>query len=639
MGALLNLVGIGTGVALYAMLLVMVLRAPAHARQRTGADRVLVAASVLGLVWNGCALPLYGFPHGPKPGDLLGWLAVVGFAALGCLPAVVVHSVLRDSHDLVRGWFKRTLVVVAYSASLLAAVVQVGAWRSGNPVPAPLAMRLLTWVFVALVLPVAVATRKQPGSRRALWIVALAAFTVSALHLMQIHSAQDSWLAELLGHHASVVLAVAILYQDYPFAFADLFLKRALTLTALVAAALSGVVAFGLPANGSEGPVLVGPRQIGVVVSLWIGTALLYPWLRRAVAWFVDVVVLRRPDYRSLRATIASRIDRHDEVDALLDDVCGLVAPALNARLVEWRALPAPSPVGEPRSLVAVIDGSVAVDIPTSDTPRYALVGGPLVGGRRLLSDDVSMLEWLAVALARRIDAIRLTEERYERELREQEIDRLATEAELRELRAQINPHFLFNALTTIGYLIQTAPSKAFGTLMRLTTLLRSVLRSEGEFTTLGHELDIVESYLDIERARFEDRLRVHVEVPDRLRDVLVPPLLLQPLVENAVKHGIGQKRWGGDVTVRAAHGPDGTGGGVLRLSVEDTGAGTTEVALAVGKREGVGLRNIERRLACQFGGQASLDVRSMPGLGTVAEIRLPAALWTELEASTGGAR
>ena len=148
------------------------------------------------------------------------------------------------------------------------------------------------------------------------------------------------------------------------------------------------------------------------------------------------------------------------------------------------------------------------------------------------------MLEALAVVVARRIDAIRLMHERYERELREQEIAKLATEAELRALRAQINPHFLFNALTTIGYLIQTAPPRALKTLMRLTALLRSVLRSEGEFTTLGRELEIVESYLEIERARFEERLRVRIDVPGALRSLRVPPLLLQPLVENAVKHG-----------------------------------------------------------------------------------------------------
>src|SRR5207244_489792 len=160
-----------------------------------------------------------------------------------------------------------------------------------------------------------------------------------------------------------------------------------------------------------------------------------------------------------------------------------------------------------------------------------------LRGGRRLLSDDRAALDAIASLIGRRIDAIRLTQERYERERREQETSKLATEAELRALRAQINPHFLFNALTTIGYLIQTAPARALETLMRLTALLRSVLRSEGEFTTLGRELDLIEAYLDIEHARFEQRLRVRIDVPQALRTIRVPPLLLQPIVENAVKH------------------------------------------------------------------------------------------------------
>jgi LytS/YehU family sensor histidine kinase len=230
------------------------------------------------------------------------------------------------------------------------------------------------------------------------------------------------------------------------------------------------------------------------------------------------------------------------------------------------------------------------------------------------------MLDAIATLLGRRIDAIRLAHERYERELREQEMGRLATEAELRALRAQMNPHFLFNALTTIGYLIQTAPSRALETLMRLTALLRSVLRSEGESTTLGRELELVEAYLDIERARFEQRLRVCVDVPAALRSLRVPPLLLQPVVENAVKHGIAPQRSGGDVTVTArldAH--------ALVLIVRDTGAGASADQVRSGRHAGVGLSNIERRLTCEYGSTAALSIESEPGMGTTVEIRLPA--------------
>jgi two-component system LytT family sensor kinase len=231
------------------------------------------------------------------------------------------------------------------------------------------------------------------------------------------------------------------------------------------------------------------------------------------------------------------------------------------------------------------------------------------------------------VVVARRIDAIRITNERHEREIREQEIGKLATEAELRALRAQINPHFLFNALTTIGYLIQTTPPRALQTLLRLTTLLRAVLRSEGEFTTLGRELEIVESYLDIERARFEQRLRVTIDVPARLRHIRLPPLVLQPLVENAVKHGIAHKQSGGEVAIRARVDRVDDHRRQLSLTVEDTGAGTTAEALQRGRRTGVGLRNVERRLECQYGDVASLSIRTTPGEGTVVEIRMPVDL------------
>ena len=162
---------------------------------------------------------------------------------------------------------------------------------------------------------------------------------------------------------------------------------------------------------------------------------------------------------------------------------------------------------------------------------------------------------------------------------------------------------------------------------MRLTALLRGVLRSEGEFTTLGRELEIVESYLDIERARFEQRLRVRVDVPAGLRDLRVLPLLLQPVVENAVKHGIAHLQRGGEVTltarlVLAENDSDET---TVVLVVRDTGAGAGEAKLREGRAVGVGLSNIERRLSHRYGAAATLSIVSEVGVGTTVEIRFPA--------------
>jgi signal transduction histidine kinase len=300
---------------------------------------------------------------------------------------------------------------------------------------------------------------------------------------------------------------------------------------------------------------------------------------------------------------------------------------------------------------------ALTVSAPTAEPPRYRLLIGELAGGRRLLSDDIYFLESVALMVARRIDAVRVIHERCLRDLNEQEMRKLATEAELRALRAQINPHFLFNALTTIGYLIQTTPDRALETLMRLTQLLRGVLRrSEGEFATLGQEIELIESYLDIERARFEDRLRVMIDVPPSLRQIRVPALLIQPLVENAIKHGVSPCRAGGEVMILARLA---RGGGdqpsakaavpvgapalteeTLQIWVRDTGAGASEQELAHGRARGIGLQNVEQRIKRHYGDAATFGIRSASGVGTTVELGLPVNLAHErrVNAAAGGA-
>jgi len=223
---------------------------------------------------------------------------------------------------------------------------------------------------------------------------------------------------------------------------------------------------------------------------------------------------------------------------------------------------------------------------------------------------------------ARRIDQIRLTNERYEVQLREEEMQKLTAEAELKALRAQINPHFLFKALTTIGYLIESAPPRAMNTLMQLTALLRGVLRSEGDFTTLGREIELVEHYLKIEHERFEERLRVRIDVPQALRHLRIPALVVQPLVENAIKHGVAPSTTGGDVDVTARLE---TGAGVnrLRVSVRNTGA-PLHPSAPRDASEQVGVDNVRRRLAGHYGEGATLTLAAEPGRGTIAELVVP---------------
>jgi signal transduction histidine kinase len=350
-----------------------------------------------------------------------------------------------------------------------------------------------------------------------------------------------------------------------------------------------------------------------------VATALGFPVVQRLVNRFVDAIVLRRPNYARLRATIADLISGLDSTDQILDAVCSRLASALHAREVGWKAVGAEGPaIPSPQPTRSEIV------VPTHEPPRFALEVRELAPGKVLLSDDLVLLDAIALLVARRIDSVRLTHERCERDFREQEVVRLATEAELRALRAQLNPHFLFNALNTIGYLMRAAPERAFGTLLDLTRLLRAVLkRSGGDFATLGQELELVRAYLAIEAARFEDRLRVIIDVPRSLETWLVPPLVLQPLVENAIKHGITLRAEGGEVSIVArGHAADET----LTIQVVDTGMGASEGRMQAGRREGVGLASIERRLAAYYGSRGSFEIASQPGLGTRATLRIPAA-------------
>jgi hypothetical protein len=625
----------------------------------------MLATAVLGVLWNVGALATYGM-RGFGFANTSPILSAISLTALGFLPAVVVQSVLLNRLGQTNSKISRTISIAAYALSAVAGALHFyDAFVLGTS-PSLWALRLLTFGYVGLLVALFLSTRRQEGWKKAIWASALAVFAVSALHLGHHRGGSaETWYTELTGHHASLPLALAILYEDYRFAFADIFLKRALALLTLVAVAFGlylGVASSFLAGHGwSES------RSVGLLVGLWVITALIYPGLRRAATWFVDGVILRRANYSTLRTDVAHFLTQHEVSRDILDGVCSTLAPALSAHEITWSEM-GPTDYSEqafgtwesnhlevgadagsgirpisrdgwPEPLtddyVTLLEGSgsksALVFVPTAEPPYYQFNIGKLAGGRRLLSDDIAMLCSVAVSVARRIDALRVTHERCEQNLREQEINKLATEAQLRALRAQVNPHFLFNALTTIGYLIQTAPDRALETLMKLTSLLRAVLRTEGEFVTLGEELKLIASYLDIESARFEERLRVTIDVPEELLSKRLPSLLVQPLVENAIKHGITPSRFGGDVSICARldkpFGPEGPNAEVLSISVIDTGIGASEIELARGRRRGVGLSNIEERLRFYGGKPASLRIKSTPGAGTVVELRIPATI------------
>ena len=215
-----------------------------------------------------------------------------------------------------------------------------------------------------------------------------------------------------------------------------------------------------------------------------------------------------------------------------------------------------------------------------------------------------------------------LYHERYrERERAVEQLARGLTEARLRALKMQLQPHFLFNTLHAISALIPAEAKPARRMLARLGDFLRSVLDQEDtQEVTLREELAFLEPYLEIEQARLEDRLTVVMDIAPETLDARVPHLLLQPLVENAIRHGVAPRIEPGRVEICAAVSPDER---VLRLEVRDDGHGV-DPENRVGTRRGVGLANIRSRLEQLYAGEHRFDLEDHPERGAVVRITLP---------------
>ena len=206
---------------------------------------------------------------------------------------------------------------------------------------------------------------------------------------------------------------------------------------------------------------------------------------------------------------------------------------------------------------------------------------------------------------------------RIEHRLAEQE--HLLMVARVDALANQINPHFLFNTLTSISSLIRSQPETARLLIVKLSALLRRLLRSQEHFVTLREELEAVDEYLDIERIRFGPSLVVDKQIDESSLDLVVPSMILQPLVENSIKHGLGRKLGEGRITIRAMR-VDGR----MVIEVLDNGVGLTHTRMEEESEGGIGLRNVNERLRVIYGQPYQLKLHSEPGQGTTARIEIP---------------
>jgi hypothetical protein len=386
-----------------------------------------------------------------------------------------------------------------------------------------------------------------------------------------------------------------------------------------------------------------GALLVPTVAGLGVVFALLLPWIESlpsgsarpwlAATVLAPIVLLLPPLYRRL----ARWMDRmwfgreFTPVDAVTHVLAGMQPATDEPTLIDATERQLSGIFGTPVAVLLdraeprggeTIDLEVSADSPVSGTRvRFAVLRR--AGSRPLLSEDLALLHSLAGVFGFMLENVRLQRKRQEQEQVAAALRLQTSRSELKALRAQINPHFLFNALNAIASLIHTDPARADAVVEQLAEVFRYTLqRSDAEWAPLDQELAFARAYLDVEQARFGQRLTCSIDSDHRPPAPQVPSMLLQTLIENAVKHGVSQLRGPGriDVIVQSA-------GDQLRVEVRDNGPGPGAPAAGPRDGEGFGLRSVRERLAGHFGDRASLSLTRDESAGvTVARITMPVA-------------
>jgi two-component system, LytTR family, sensor kinase len=613
--------GFAAGTALFAVLGALAVKA----RRIAGRGQGVLGLAAVGLLWNGGRLVeeiayLAGAAHGSPA---MRFVNILAFSSTALLPPVVLLGLEPMGWDKpwraranrwlrAAGWVTGAAVI----AALFASWATGGAWLRPGAAKALSAYNLCLHV-VACVVVYRGAILASPTVRayaRSLAGLTLVLAATLVLVTLDILRGTPNAILSVVSQLSSIPFGLAALMIVARFRFADVFVRRSATLLAAIALATTVTLLVAEPLAGIVLRSATRPRVAEWVVTaaVWGVLLLVFPRIEGVLGRAAGRWLFRRPDYGALILGF-DRLEFASERE-VLDEAVRCARAALDG--VELQIIPADGAPG-------AASGEERVPVWSGGTVSHVLAVRSGEGGRGLLSDEMAFLSSLGERTGRRVEALRAERERREVQLREANLQRMVTEARLRALRAQLNPHFLFNTLNTILDLIDTDPARAEGVTERLADVLRYVLaRTDRELIPVGEEFDFLAAYLEIERARFGARLRVELSVDPDVAGEPIPPLILQPLVENAVRHGLGPKPDGGVLRVLAR--PE---GGALRLTVEDDGVGWATSRQPDPRADGtggIGVPNVAERLRALYGGEATMMVTSEPGRGARVEILIP---------------
>jgi two-component system LytT family sensor kinase len=562
-------------------------------------------AAGLALLWNvGSLVGMASAPTGDPVADMI---VAASFSVLSLLPAVLLHISLRSR--------PRFLWVSGYAISGIAVALHISDLATSAAKFHYAALLLVTIGFAALttasVIQEALSGPHDGGGKRLAGAMVLFLFAISFVHFESAHDIK-AWSGEAALHHAGIPLALFVLLQDYRFLLLDAFIRflvNGLLAAFAVWVSLLAEARLGLVAHASRSPFSAGLVFTGACLALSF-----FGYLRVRLQRFLTHAVFLRSNPERAASELRNIVETtHSEADCL-SEAARAIAEFLSAR--QFKVLiEIDSGFRVPERAVAVIDPSKSnldnwvqamTPLRLSRGDAHIFLLGSRRGGRRYLSENLEMLDRFAVIVSEQVER-----------LRNSEMQSLVSTAELRALQAQINPHFFFNVLNTLYGVIARENSAARRMVLNIADLFRHSFAVNSALIPLAEEIRIVKAYLEIEGVRLGSKLSTQFDVDESVLNTEVPVLSVQPLVENAVKHGIACREGGGFVRVTIQKQAD-----HILIAVSNSGVFRESRRSMDG--HGIGMANVRRRLALCYG-SSDLEVSTTHEVTTV-RFRVPAS-------------
>jgi two-component system, LytTR family, sensor kinase len=593
---LVNTIGHCAGAVIFGMLLYFFLVNWRRAREERNRKPAIAAA--LAFLWNiGSLIALAAGPAGGMATDII---VAASFSVLSLLPAVLLHIFLESRH--------RALWIGGYALSLTAVALHICDLVTRAPRFHYAALLVVTLGFAGLTVIsvfLDLRERNRAAVSRLAGAMVLLLFAISFAHFGS-GQAHQAWSKEIALHHAGIPLALFVLLQDYRFLLLDAFLRFVVNASLAAAALLISIRIVESPGFSQH---LERPFDAGLLFVSACLLLTLFVYVRNQIQGLLTRVIFLRSSVEDALQEL-QQLSRATYTDAEhVRHAAAIIAKFVRAARFDLTEeapleddLTRPLAVTETktRTLPPWVHAVVPWRFSRGDA-RYLLLG-PRDGGRRYLSEDFAVLIRLGAAVVEQVE-----------QLRGIQMQNLVSQAELKALQAQINPHFLFNSLNTLYGTIDRSNPEARRLVLNLSDVFRYLLRSDRTFIEIEEELRIVRAYLEIEQLRLGPKLQIEISIDDAARRATIPLLSIQPLIENAVKHGVASRIGTGFVHVGITMESD-----VISVKVSNSGECDTRVLTGARTDGGIGLSNVRRRLELCYGHETHFQAQAEDGITTV---------------------